>query len=243
MYQPRSYRHSVDPAGLVAFRVVVAQTDLQIVARSDLTAQADVAVRRLRAELESYVAAHPRFAESFVPVPVDGAAPAIARAMAVAAETCGVGPMAAVAGAFAEAVARELEPFSADVIVENGGDVFVMGGADRVVGLWAGAGVPSVGLRVPGSAQPVAIATSSATIGPSVSLGGADAATVIAATGALADAAASVVGNRAHGSADAQAAVEAVRGIEGVRGALVSVDGGLAAWGEVELVGLASGAL
>ncbi len=92
--------------------------------------------------------------------------------MAAAAYVAGVGPMAAVAGAVAEAVARVLEPLSPEVSVENGGDIFVMGARERVVGLWAGEdGVTGIGLALPAEMLPVAVATSSGTIGPSVSLG------------------------------------------------------------------------
>lgn len=236
-YEPRFYRRTAGPEGLTSFRVVVAETDLLIHAARDLSEEAETLVRELRAELERYIAAHPRFAESFVPVDVDATAPEIAREMSAAATAAGVGPMAAVAGAFAERVARSLVRLSPDVIVENGGDVFVMGDTDRTVALWAGASSPAtLGLLLRARSLPRAVATSSGTIGPSVSLGRADAATVIASTGALADAAASVVGNRVHAVDDIEAALEAGRLVEGVLGVVVSVDGHTGAWGEVEFV-------
>lgn len=237
-FEPREYRRTMRPEGLAGFRVVVAETDLFIHAEADLTDIAIAVVRSLRDDLEGYLRTHPRFGESFVPVPIEGSAPPIVREMAQAAQIAGVGPMAAVAGAFAEAVARSLEPRSAEVIVENGGDVYLMGSEARVVGLWADADAPRVGLRIAGDALPCAVATSSGTIGPSVSLGRADAATVIADSGALADAAASVVGNRVHGPGDLDDALAAGRGIEGVTGIVALVDGHLAAWGGVELVPL-----
>jgi ApbE superfamily uncharacterized protein (UPF0280 family) len=44
--------------------------------------------------------------------------------MANAATRAGVGPMAAVAGAISEDVARDLATVSPEVLVENGGDLF-----------------------------------------------------------------------------------------------------------------------
>ena len=137
-YEPRIYRKEVDAADLIGFEVVFAETDLRVSAESDLTSQANALVRELRGELEEYIAANPRFAESHVPVPVTLVSPAIVRAMADAAQIAGVGPMAAVAGAFAEAVARGLQPASSSVIVENGGDLYLIGGRERRVLVGAG---------------------------------------------------------------------------------------------------------
>lgn len=237
MFEPRTYRASVAGEGLVPFIVRVAETDLQILARSDLTTLAERSVRDARADLESYLAAHPRFGESYVPVDADPGAPAIVRAMADAASASGVGPMAAVAGAFAEHVARELHAHSDEVIVENGGDVYLIGATERVVALWAGTeGVSGVGIKLPARALPRAVATSSGTIGPSLSFGTADTATVVAPSGALADAVASVVGNRVRSAEDLARAVEAGLAVPGVSGVVVSVAGALAAGGDVELV-------
>jgi ApbE superfamily uncharacterized protein (UPF0280 family) len=122
------------------------------------------------------------------------------------------------------------------VIVENGGDTYLVGYRDRIVGLWAGEGAAGVGLAVKGSTLPLAVATSSGTIGPSVSLGRADAVTVVAVSGALADAVASAAGNRVQGSDDIEAALEVARRVDGVQGAVVSIGGAVGAWGAVTLV-------
>lgn len=230
---------------MVAFEVVVAQTDLQILSTRDLSAQARALIVAARGDLETYIAAHPRFAASFVPVPVEPDAPAIVRAMARAADVSGVGPMAAVAGAVAEYVARGLSADSPEVIVENGGDVYLMGSRERIVGVWAGSGeggaagvARGLAIRIASEMLPCAVATSSGRIGPSVSLGSADAATVIADSGALADAVASVVGNRVHTVSDLDAAIAAGSAVDGVLGIVATIDGAVGAWGAVELVPL-----
>lgn len=236
-WEPRTYRRAVGAGSLTDFEVVVAETDLQILAERDLRAEAAASVRAVRADLEAYIARHPRFAESFVPVPVESSAPPIVRAMADAAEITGVGPMAAVAGAVAEIVARDLVALSDEVIVENGGDVYLMGATGRTVALWAGLeGVEGVGIAVPAEALPLAVATSSATVGPSISLGRADSATVMSRSGALADAAASVLGNRVHEPSDIESALAATMAVPGVLGAVVTVEGALGAAGAVQLV-------
>ncbi|MHB1342189.1 MAG: UPF0280 family protein [Coriobacteriia bacterium] len=236
-YEPRTYRAKADPGGLLTFEVVHAETDLQISASRDLRREASALVAELREELEAYLAANPYFAESLVPVDASPGAPGIVRAMADAARAADVGPMAAIAGAVAEAVARGLEAVSPEVIVENGGDLFLMSVLERRVLLGAGDSPLSerVGLVFDAGALPVAVCTSSAKVGPSLSLGSAHAATVIAEHGALADAAASSVGNLVHGPDDIERALARAMEIPGVRGAVVIAGDTLGAIGGVSL--------
>lgn len=237
-YEPRSYRGQVDPAGLVRFEVVHRETDLFVAAASDLADVALQAVKAVRHDLEAYVLAHPWFMESLVPVPIEDDAPDIVRSMAEAAERTGVGPMAAVAGAVAEAVARILGSRSPEVIVENGGDVFIVTSKERRVRLDAGESALSgrVAIRVGPAPEGVAVCTSSATVGPSLSLGSAHAATTVARSGALADAAASVLGNLVHAPQDLPGALERVARIEGILGAVAVVGDTIGAAGGIELV-------
>lgn len=224
----------------MAFEVVVRETDLAISANSDLTAEAKALVSRLRAEIEQYAARDPRFLESFVPYPVRDDAPLIVADMARAAVLAGVGPMAAVAGAVAEHVARGLAEFSGEVIVENGGDCYLIGTVERTIAIHAGASPVSdrVGILIAPEQLPLAVCTSSASVGPSVSLGRADAAIVLSSSGAVADAAASALGNRVHSAGDVEAAIEHASAIEGVTGLAVVVGDTLGAWGAVRLVPL-----
>ncbi len=233
----------MDAVGLVSFEVVYAETDLHVSAVCDLSAKTAAIVRGLREELEAYIAANPRFAESYVPVPMSHGAPDIALAMARAADVAGVGPMAAVAGAFAEAVARGLEAESPEVVVENGGDLYLIGGHERVVLLGAGDSPLSerVGIVVSGDMLPLAVCTSSGTVGPSVSYGSAHAVTVLARSGALADAAASSIGNLVHGTDDIAAGLARAGEIPGVLGAVVIADDTIGAVGSVRLVPVQQG--
>jgi ApbE superfamily uncharacterized protein (UPF0280 family) len=237
-FEPRTYRRTVDPGGLATFEVVELETDVHIAAQRDLSGEAAGLVREARADLEAYIARHPRFRESFVPVAVEDDAPAIVRAMAAAADAAAVGPMAAVAGALAEFVGAGLSSQSREVIVENGGDVWLGGGTERVVAVHAGSSPLSgrVGILVPAELMPCAVCTSSATVGPSVSLGRADAACVVATSGALADAVASALGNRVHSPEDIERAMAAVRDIPGVLGLAVVIGESLGAWGRARLV-------
>jgi ApbE superfamily uncharacterized protein (UPF0280 family) len=239
-YQPRTYRRTTQPSGLVCFEVAIKETDLQVCASRDLTDLAEDLVVRARWEIEKFIRAHPYFRETLTPIDVPETAPEIVRRMAEAGRIARVGPMAAVAGAIAEYVARGLAEISPEVVVENGGDIYLMGTEDRTVALWAGEfGVKGLGITVRGGLQPVAVCTSSGRVGHSESFGAADAVTVLARNGALADAVATALANRVREPDDIGRAVEAARHIHGVLGVLATVEGHLGAWGNVHLVSLA----
>lgn len=238
-FEPRTYRKTVQPEGLVCFEVTIKETDLQVCAASDLTDLAEDLVVRARWEIEGFIRTHPYFLETLTPIDVPESAPEIVRRMSEAGRIARVGPMAAVAGAIAEYVARGLAEVSPEVVVENGGDIYLMGTEDRTVALLAGGGgVRGVGITVRGRLQPVAVCTSSGTIGHSESFGAADAVTVLARNGALADAVATALANRVREPEDIERAVEAARHIHGVLGVLATVGGHLGAWGNVHLVSL-----
>lgn len=239
-YVERTYR-IFEPSGRrwVAFRAAQGTSDLYLLARSDLSSEALEEVRRVRRRLEEHIAGRPEFATALRPLrqPDEPIEP-ILRAMYDAGRAAGVGPMAAVAGALAEAVGRKLRESSPEVVAENGGDLYLDLIEDATVGIFAGASPFSgkVGLRIRASRCPLGVCTSSGTVGPSLSFGVADAATVLAPDAALADAVATGVGNRVQGPDDLQGAVDWALTVPGVRGAVAVLGDRLAVRGEVEFV-------
>ena len=238
MYEPRTYRHSIKDTGLVSFTAVVKETDLYIRAHSDLTREALAAINEYRLPLEDYIRRHPLFLHSLEPVEVEPDAPPIVKLMAAAALQANVGPMAAVAGAFAELVGGKLLEHSPEVIVENGGDIFIKTDRKRIIGIYAGDSPLSdkLGIEVEPVKTPQGICTSSGTVGPSLSLGLADAVVVLSRSAALADAAATAIGNRVKSADDITSALEHGQKITGVTGIVIIVGEKLGAWGDVELV-------
>ncbi len=237
MYEPRTYRHWVSDKGLVAFSVVIKETDLLIRASRDLTAEALRATGKLRSELEAYIISHPHFQVSLEPLQVERDAPPLVREMAEAAERAGVGPMAAVAGAIAEAVGTELLRFSDEVIVENGGDIFMKSTRERLIGLFAGKSslTGKVAFAIRPEETPLGICTSSGTVGHSLSFGKADAVVAFAPSTSLADAAATAIGNRVVSASDIQEALQFAQGIAGLAGAAIVKDDHLGLYGQVRL--------
>jgi ApbE superfamily uncharacterized protein (UPF0280 family) len=182
-------------------------------------------VRRLRAELEAWIERQPAFKASLVPIDLLAGAPRIAVAMAHAARACGVGPLAAVAGAVAQAAAEAALAAGADeAIVENGGDTWIASPREVTVGLYAGENALSgrLALRIPPERLPLAVCSSSGRFGHSLSFGDCDLATVVAKIGALADAAATLAANCVRAVEDIEPTLERVMAIPGIGGVLIA---------------------
>lgn len=234
------YRSSIAAVDLVRSRVVVKETDLLVLSGSDISDMVRDIVLTQRDRLERYITGNPAFRESLLPIAVPDTAPGIVKSMALAGRSAGVGPMAAVAGAICEAVAIGIGDRVRELILENGGDIYLASTRERIIGIFAGEKVRggSIGLRVSPERNPLGICTSSGRIGHSLSLGDAAAATVLACSCALADAAATAVGNRVRGRDGVREGLAAGRDIPGVLGVMVLRDGRLGAWGDLDIVGL-----
>ena len=143
-----------------------------------------------RQDLEAYIARDPFFAITYDPYLPEGGGKVVGR-MADAARRAGVGPMAAVAGAIAWAGVEAMAGAGARFgVIDNGGDIALVTDREIRVGLHAGASPLSdrFAFLVPPGGGIRGICTSSATVGPSVSLGVADAVTVFSPDVASADA-------------------------------------------------------
>lgn len=180
------------------------QSHATLVAEERFLGLAERAMVAAYQQVEGYAALHPGFAAALEPLPVDMGAPPLVRRMAAAAALAGVGPMAAVAGAIAHTVVEALVRAGCrHVVVDNGGDVVLRLEQPVTVGVFTGsAQVRDIALRCEPRPGIFSVCTSSGTIGHSLSLGRADAATVIAASGFLADAFATALGNRVSGGGE-----------------------------------------
>jgi ApbE superfamily uncharacterized protein (UPF0280 family) len=240
MFEPRTYRARVTRGRLTAFEVRVKETDLHVQAQRDLSDVTREIILEQRGYLEAYIRQHPEFHTALAPWPLTGPAPNIVRDMIAAGAAAGVGPMAAVAGAIAEHVGRALMAYSAEVIVENGGDIFLQTTEAATVAVFAGASPLSlrIGIRAGGRNAALGVCTSSGTVGHSLSFGRADAVCVVSRCCALADAAATAIGNRINSPQDIHAGIAIGQGIAGVTGLLIVAADQMGIWGAIEVVAL-----
>jgi len=237
VYQPRSYRQWIVDKDLVSFQTTVKETDLHLRAQRTLKQEALEAILKCRASLEGYIELHPPFLTALEPLPAAEDAPELVRQMVEAAEKAGVGPMAAVAGAIAEGVGRELMRFSEEVIVENGGDIFLNILKRRLVGVYADKSpfTGKIALQIEPEETPLGICTSSGTVGHSLSFGSADAVIVLSPSTALADAAATAIANVIKVADDIQKGIELAQSIDGLKGVLIIVEDKMGIWGQVRI--------
>lgn len=230
----------VDQGTLQATNITVQETDLHILAEQEVRALAHDLIITCRSQIEGYIAGHPQFASALLPLPFDNLAPAIIQAMLRAAHAAEVGPMAAVAGAIAEFVGQGLlkSGLTSEVMVENGGDIFLLRHQECLSAIYAGQSPLSnrIGLRLAPDKMPLGICTSSGSIGHSLSFGQADSVTVLAPDTALADCAATRLGNELKADDDMAHTLEVAQKIPGLLGVVVVKNETLGAWGDVELV-------
>ncbi|MBN1938712.1 MAG: UPF0280 family protein [Candidatus Aminicenantes bacterium] len=220
-------------------RIVIRHKDTvaAVVAEKKYFTAAETAIQDQRRLLEEYIEKDPAFRTALHPHPVPDDAPRIVRRMAEAASRAGVGPMAAVAGATAEAALRAMaEAGATHALVDNGGDIALLLDRPVIVGIFTGpSSIREIGFRVEPRPGIFGICTSSGTVGHSLSFGKADSATVISADVALADAVATALGNALNMETEArlQAALAEYGKLPGVEGLLAVIGKLMAVWGDL----------
>jgi ApbE superfamily uncharacterized protein (UPF0280 family) len=185
-----------------------------------------------RQVLEAHIARDPFFLSTFDPYMPDSDEQIVLR-MARATQKAGVGPMAAVAGAIAWAgVEAMMEAGAVFGVIDNGGDIALISDRPVRIGVHAGEAVLSnrIAYVVPPQEGILGICTSSATVGPSVSFGCADAVTVFSCDVALADAWATSVCNQIR--PDDQTVLERINPAE-VSGVFAIIGETLVKWGDL----------
>lgn len=217
MIEERKYRKQFSQERFRSFTVNYKETDLWVGVdpvsfRQEMQQDAFLKVKELRHQMEQYLLSDPIYGKTFEPCVVKPNAPAIVKMMADAAQRAGVGPMAGVAGAFAEETGRFLmDKYSIrELVIENGGDIFLKVENPIILLIYAGNSVLSekIAIEIPAGETPLGVCTSSGTVGPSISLGKADAAMIVCRNTALADALATTFGNMVKTAEDIQQAID-----------------------------------
>jgi uncharacterized protein len=187
--------------------------------------------------LEKFIQDNKNFLTSLLPIsslPEDS--PHIARMMQQAGNTADVGPMAAVAGSIAQLAAERGVYFgdrgnindrgylnNSEVIVENGGDIFMVLKKELILGIHSGVEAleGKLAFRIKPENTPLGVCSSSSTMGHSLSLGDCNLATVFSKSGALADAAATRACNLVKEKSDIQKTLNEIYAIDGILGLII----------------------
>ncbi len=181
---------------LKRYKLKIKETIATLIAEEEYFRIAEKEVIFQRLVLEDYLSRNPDFLYSLKPLFLHEDAPEIVRLMIEASRKAEVGPMASVAGAIAYLTVRAVVRKGArQVIFENGGDIAMYISEPIIVGIYAGEKFRNLALRIKPRDRIFGLATSSGTMGHSLSLGQADAVTVLASDPILADALATAAGN------------------------------------------------
>jgi len=236
--EERTYRSLINKDNLLSYNVSIAESDLLISSVTNLSQEALQSLAKHRHYLETYIRKHPNFRTSLLPLAEDDFAPPIIKDMLSQAKICGVGPMAGVAGAVSEFVGHDLLQRTENLIIENGGDIFLKSKKTLTVSVYAGNSPLSykVNFMIRPDDTPLGVCTSSATVGPSISFGRADAVCVISPSATLADAAASAIGNTVKRKTDITKSLDYGMKIPGVSGIIIIIGSDMGVIGNVELL-------
>ena len=137
-YGERTYRSMINKGNLISYNVKIAESDLLVSSDTNLSYEALKSLTKHRYSLETYIKSYPDFLTSLLPLPEDDLAPPIVRDMLVKSKMCGVGPMAGVAGAVSEFVGYDLRNQTGNLIIENGGDIFIKSENKLIASVYAG---------------------------------------------------------------------------------------------------------
>jgi len=237
-YQRRFYRDWVKVDGLISMYITVKETDLHVFIDKAVDASfIKERVLHYRWQIENYITRDNRFITSLKPLEVELSAPRIVKEMSVASRKAGVGPMSSVAGTIAYFLGRDLlKKGCKNVIIENGGDIFLKTTKTCKVGIYAGRAKPwnNLSLKICPRHTPLGICTSSGKLGHSLSFGVADAVIILARNPCLADAVATAAANRVQTQHDLKKALDFARSIKGVSAAVAILKDKMASWGEVQ---------
>ena len=243
-YKERSYRSRFSNDERRWFCVKFLESDLWIgVDNGSYSAsmEADVYAMlvELRRSMDAYLLMDPAYKTALTPYDAGLEAPAILKEMSKASHKTGIGPMSAVAGAVALRVANFIKQQYGvnEVIVENGGDIYAEAHSDMDIAVFAGQSPLSekIGLHIPAADFPLGICTSSGTVGPSLSLGRADAVMIVCRDVLLADSYATAMANRIRTVNDLQPVIDRIQNNPDILGSIAVKDDRLAICGQFEL--------
>lgn len=239
-YRERSYRSRFSNDERRWFCVKFLESDLWIGVDSgsycaSMEADTYAMLVDLRRQMDAYLLMDPQYKTALTPYNAGLEAPNILKEMSRVSHKTGIGPMSAVAGAVAKKVAEFLG--TQEVIVENGGDIYAQAASDMDISVFAGQSPLSekIGLHIPAADFPLGICTSSGTVGPSLSMGRADAVMIVCKDVMLADSYATAMANRIKTVNDLQSVIDRISDIPDILGAIAVKDDRMAITGCYEL--------
>jgi len=236
MYEERFYRDQI----ISKFKIEVSYKESDILICSDKEIAKEKALELLVKyydQIEGYVAKNPNFLTSLSPLKNDQSAPPIIREMLENSKITGIGPFAAVAGAIAKYVGEDLLDCCQELIIENGGDIFLRINQDKIIGVYLGEEfkISNFNLKVRKRDQSFGVASSSSTLGHSLNFGKADLVSVVAENIIIADGFATAISNRIKKIDDVEQVLVEVKDKLLIQGLLIAFGEKVFLWGDLKI--------
>ncbi len=235
MYEERVYRAYCSNA-LHEYQTINQESDLSIYYNETID-RIDILLNDSRKIIEDHIEKEKVFLTTLLPLATHENDHDLIKHMKLSSAKCGVGPMASVAGAVAQQLANQLSPLNSDLIIENGGDVFIKTSIKRNILIHAGESKLSdvLSIEVDPEISPVGICTSSGKMGHSLSFGNSDAVVVVSQDILLADSAATAIANIIQSASDIEKGLSLARSIGNIIGTVIIIDNTIGVWGDITL--------
>jgi ApbE superfamily uncharacterized protein (UPF0280 family) len=231
------YRNKISAEGRYSFRVDYKYSGLYIMCDRDISRELEESVLSFYRDIEMTIAGQPDFEKSLVPIKARKDLPLIIKDMCSAGGIFNVGPMASVAGALCDHLAKNLSGRCSFLMVENGGDVYIKSSSPFELGIFTKniSFKDKLTLLIEARQTPCGICSSSGNFGHSLSLGKSDLVTVLSKTATIADAAATAIANTIISEEDIDKAITRFKEYEEIEGLIIIKNKRIGLWGKFQL--------
>ena len=199
-------------------------------------------LKKLWDKIEGFICINPIIQKSLSPIKISESPPEEIIKMIESGNRAGIGPMSSVAGFFSQYIGKLIEEkfHPEEIIVENGGDIYLNVKKNITISIYAGKSPLSekIAVKIPASQTPLGICTSSGKVGPSLSSGNADAVMIICTDTSLADAFATAFGNKVKTPADIESTLQETEKFAEILSAIIICDDKIGIRGKFEIVAL-----
>lgn len=238
MYENRFYRNLSNDKN--ALEVSYRESDIYLVSEQKYDKNfVKEKIKYYYDKIEKYIRKDPNFFSSLSPLEYDDNAPDIVKDMLSVSSQLNVGPFAAVAGAVSDYLGKSLLKLqeSKELIIENGGDIFIKTNKEKEIGLYLGKDFSPQFIKIILSKQKSSfgICSSSSKIGHSLNFGKADLVTVVGSNPIFCDAAATAYSNAIKNQRDIEKLFKKVKKERNIQALLVAYDKKIFLWGNIAL--------
>ena len=231
------YRNKISAEGRYSFRVDYKYSGLYIMCDRDISSELEEAILSFYRDIEMIIAGQPDFEKSLVPIKTGKDLPMTIKEMCCAGEVFNVGPMASIAGALCDHLAKNLTDRCNFLMIENGGDVYIKSNVPFEVGIFTKNIYfkDKLTLLIEAGQTPCGICSSSGSFGHSLSLGKSDLVTVLSRTATTADAAATAIANTINSEEDINEAIARFSRYSEIEGLIIIKNKRIGLWGKLQL--------